>query len=386
MKNKNLALVLVVAAVVVAVMVAQVLVAQAPAPAGQGAPAAGAGRGQAPGGGAPGGGGRGGPGGGGGGGRGGGGAPAAPAGPVVRTADGRPDFTGYWNSATKTNINSGRGGILNPDTGAADGKIPYKPDWEQRAAEETKSHLYNEPYTHCLPAGVPTNFGIQMGFQAVQDKNTIAFGWDTAGASRLIYLDNRKHLPANIKLYQGDSIGKFENDVLTVDTTNLMAGWWDANGAIHSDQTHVVEKFTFKDSNTIAYEALVEDPVALTRPMTVTDTFRRNTNVPLGFRGRPGGLFEGHTGYEQTETACVEGEQDLVKYPVTGGGYAKEGTPGANAPPDAINAGGGGRGGAGGGRGGAPGGGAPGGAPGGGRGGRGGGAPGGAPGGPPPQQ
>jgi hypothetical protein len=56
--------------------------------------------------------------------------------------------------------------------------------------------MFNEPYTHCLPAGVPTNFGIQMGFQAVQDKNAIVFGWDTAGATRVIYLDpNRKHLP-----------------------------------------------------------------------------------------------------------------------------------------------------------------------------------------------
>ena len=161
-----------------------------------------------------------------------------------------------------------------------DGKIPYKPDWEERATNENKNHLYNEPYTHCLPAGVPTNFGIQMGFQAVQDKNAIVFGWDTGGATRVIYLDGRKHLHPNIKLYQGDSIGKFEGDVLTVDTTNQMAGWWDANGAIHSDQVHVVEKFTFRDSNTIGYEALVTDPVALTRPMTVTDTFTRNVNVP----------------------------------------------------------------------------------------------------------
>jgi len=50
----------------------------------------------------------------------GGDAPAA--GPVVRGPDGKPDFTGYWISATKTNINNGRGGIINPDTGAADGK------------------------------------------------------------------------------------------------------------------------------------------------------------------------------------------------------------------------------------------------------------------------
>src|SRR5262245_20662793 len=55
-----------------------------------------------------------------------GGAPAAPAGPVVRTADGKPDFTGYWMAATKTNINSGAPnmGIINPETGQPGGKIP----------------------------------------------------------------------------------------------------------------------------------------------------------------------------------------------------------------------------------------------------------------------
>ena len=364
MRNRYLGFAFVVVGLAAAVMLAQILVAQAPAPAGQGA-GAGAAPGQAPGG-------RGGgaPGGRGGGGR--GGAPAVPAGPVVRTADGRPDFTGYWNAATKTNINNGRGGIINPDTGATDGKIPYNAEWEAKSANENKNHMYNEPYTHCLPAGVPTNFGIQMGFQAVQDKNAIVFGWDTGGATRIIYLDpNRKHLPANIKLYQGDSIGKFEGDVLTVETRNQMAGWWDATGAIHSDQIHVIEKFTFKDANNIGYEAVVTDPVALTRPMTVTDNFSRRLQVPPGFAKRP-------TGYEQTETACVEGEQDLAKYPVSGGGYAKEGIPGANAPPDAIIAApaGGGRGG-GGARGGA-------GAPGAGGPPRGG--PGGAPGGAPPQQ
>ena len=111
--------------------------------------------------------------------------------------------------------------------------------------------------------------------------------------------------------------------------------------------------------------------------MTVTDNFRRNVNVPLGFQKRP-------TGYEQTETACIEGEQDLNKYPESGGGFAKEGTPGAGAPPGALTTGG--RGG-GGGAPGAPGGaGAPGAPAGGGRGGRGGGPPAGGPPPNPPQQ
>src|SRR5215813_9707072 len=325
----------------VVVILGQVLLGQAPAQGGGAAPGQG-------------------PGGGGRGGRG-GGAPAAPAGPVVRTPDGKPDFTGYWMATTKTNLQT-QGRIINPDkknedgTLATDGKIPYNAEWEAKAADTAKNRMYDEPYTHCLLAGVPTNFGIQMGFQAVQDKSAIVFAWDTAGATRVIHLDDRKHIPANIKLYQGDSIGHWEGDVLVVDTTNQAAGWWDASGAVHSDATHVVEKFTFKDANNIVYEALVEDPVALTRPMTVTDNFRRNLNVPIGFRGRP-------TGYEQTETACVEGERDTALYTESGGGFAKDGVPGAGAPPGALSSPpprGSGRGGPGGGRGG-PGGGAPGG-------------------------
>src|SRR5262249_8433535 len=285
------------------------------------------------------------------------------------------DFTGYWMAATKTNINNGRGGILNPEkknedgTLAADGKIPYNAEWEAKAADANKNHMYDEPYTHCLPAGVPTNFGIQMGFQAVQDKLAVVSAGDPAGAPRFISLDDRKLVPASVRLYQGDSVGHWEGDILVVDTTSQAAGWWDANGAVHSDAVHVVEKFAFKDANNIGYEALVEDPIALTRPMTITDNFRRNLNVPLGFSTRP-------TGYEQTETACIEGEQDLSKYPEAGGGFAKEGTPGAGAPPGALSSpaprgGGGGAGG-------------PGGAPAGGRGGRGGG--GAPPAGGPPQQ
>ena len=71
-------------------------------------------------------------------------------------------------------------------------------------------------------------------------------------------------------------------------------------------------------------------------------------NVPAGFRNRP-------TGYEQTETACIEGEQDTALYTESGGGFAKDREPAADAPPGTVGAGGrggargerGGRGGAG---------------------------------------
>src|SRR5262245_31879397 len=99
MSKRNLGM-----AIILCVALAMIVAAQAPQ---GGPPAAGAGQGGA-------GGGRGGAGAGGGGGRGGGGggAPAAPAGPIVRGPDGKPDMTGYWMATTTTNINQGRGVIL----------------------------------------------------------------------------------------------------------------------------------------------------------------------------------------------------------------------------------------------------------------------------------
>ena len=332
----------IVACVAFAMIVAENFLAQAPqggAPGG--APGAGGGRGGA------------------GGGRGGGApaAPAVPAGPIVRGPDGKPDMTGYWMAATTTNINQGGArGVILDEAGAKGGKIPYNAEWEAKSADTAKNHMFDEPYAHCLPAGVPTNFGIQMGFQTVQDKNTIAYSWDTVGATRLIYLDDRKHIPANIKLYQADSIGHWEGDTLVVDSTSQAAGWWDASGAVHSDATHVVERFTMTDANNITYEATVEDPIALTRPWKMQDTFRRNLGAyPNSWGKRP-------TGYEQTETACVEGDMDMALYPVSAGGSAKDAPPSTQGvTPGAAGGGGGGRGGGGrggGGRGG-PGGGAP---------------------------
>lgn len=354
MRNRHVGRVvwMIVMSLALGVIVAQCFVAQGP-PQG-GAPGG-------PGGGAPGGapGGRGGPVGGAGGGQRGGGAPAAPAGPIPRTADGKPDMTGYYTSTTTTNINTmGARGVILDEAGAKGGKIPYNPEWEAKAADTAKNHMFDEPYAHCLPAGVPTNFGIQMGFQVVQGANTVAFAWDTVGGTRLIYMDDRKAIPGNIKLYQGDSYGHWDGDTLVVNTASIAAGWWDASGAVHSDASKVVERFTMQDSNTILYEATVEDPIALTRPMKISDNFRRNlTKYPNSWDKRP-------SGYEQTETACVEGDMDMALYPTSSGGNSKDApasTVGVSAPA-AGAAPAGGRGG-------------PGGAPGGGRGGPGGAAP-----------
>jgi hypothetical protein len=136
--------------------------------------------------------------------------------------------------------------------------------------------------------------------------------WDFMNAFRIIPTDGRPHIPAPVKLFQGDSVGRWENGVLVIDTTNQNdRTWLDTAGNIHSDAIHVVERLTLADANTIRYEATIEDPDSYTQPWKVTETFRRIVQKD----------------YEQLEFACIEGNRDLQHYTEKTGGSATSQSP-----------------------------------------------------------
>jgi hypothetical protein len=110
---------------------------------------------------------------------------------------------------------------------------------------------------------------------------------------RVIPLDGRPHLPDQIRLWQGDSVGRWEGDTLVVDTRNLNGKTWlNEVGEIVSHAQTVVERFTPVDADTITYEATITDPLVYTRPFTVRFPVRRQPD-------------------ELLEVACHEDNQDL---------------------------------------------------------------------------
>jgi hypothetical protein len=225
----------------------------------------------------------------------------------ARTPDGRPDMSGYWLGSFFVglqNIETAKGVIADPP----DGKIPYLPEVGKRALDIRANRMADEPELHCFMSGVPHVMYVQFGFQIIQSPGYFTMAWEFMNAFRIIPTDGRPHIRAPIKLFQGDSIGRWEGDTLVVDTTNQNdRTWLDTAGNIHSDAIHVVERLTLADTNTIRYEATIEDPKAYTRPWKVTETFRRIA-VP---------------DYEQYEFACIEGNRDLQHYTEQAGGKAK---------------------------------------------------------------
>lgn len=84
--------------------------------------------------------------------------------------------------------------------------------------------------------------------------------------ARIVPTDGRPHLPANLRRFQGDSVGRWEGRTLVVDTTNFTPT---TNFRGASERLHLVERFTRADANTLLYEFTVEDPTSFTRPWRV---------------------------------------------------------------------------------------------------------------------
>jgi hypothetical protein len=110
---------------------------------------------------------------------------------------------------------------------------------------------------------------------------------------RVIALDGRRHLPDPIRLWQGDSVGRWEGDTLVVDTTNLNGkAWLNEVGEMVSHAQHVIERLTPVSGDRINYQATVSDPLVYTRPWTIA--------LPLNRQKE-----------ELLEVACHEDNQDL---------------------------------------------------------------------------
>ena len=83
---------------------------------------------------------------------------------------------------------------------------------------------------------------------------------------RTIFLDGRSHPRDLVLSYYGHSIGHWEGDTLVVDTRGFNEGFWfDRTGLPHTEQLHMIERFTRTDSKTLQYRVTIDDPGAYTQ-------------------------------------------------------------------------------------------------------------------------
>jgi len=169
------------------------------------------------------------------------------------------------------------------------GRPLYKPEYWDKVQQLDMWTNKEDPVMTCQPLGIPRQGPPR---RIVQTANDIIFfytryadGGGGYGEYRIIPTDGRKHDPQKAieTTYMGYTVGRWEGDTLVLDSISFVESTWLARGGFfHSDQMHVVERFT-RQGNQIRYEVTVEDPDVLVEPWVMTPrTMRLNPNPEAG--------------------------------------------------------------------------------------------------------
>lgn len=128
------------------------------------------------------------------------------------------------------------------------------------------------PRSRCLPLGLPNAHWPHphSAVQILQRRGAVVFLHEPNHQYRVVPLDGGPHPGPDIKLWMGDSRGKWEGNTLVVDVTNFTERTWLWGGAVfHSDALHLIERFTPLAAGVIEYEATIEDPKVFSKPWKI---------------------------------------------------------------------------------------------------------------------
>jgi hypothetical protein len=153
--------------------------------------------------------------------------------------------------------------------------------------------LQHDFYTRCIARPMPRTKALyNHGVQILQTPGQVVIHYESMRDVRVIPLDGRPHLPANVRQFNGDSRGHWEGNTLVVDWTNfhekqrfgpgttndISKVIWrdgvstDGNGewgGLPQGNMRVTERFTKVDANTIEYAITIDDPVIYVSPWTI---------------------------------------------------------------------------------------------------------------------
>jgi hypothetical protein len=145
-----------------------------------------------------------------------------------------------------------------------------KPGYGPRATSNSQ-----DPILSCAPPGMPRILLMPFPMQIVQIPGEVIMLFEYDHHVRHIYLDRREHRQDLGPTWMGDSIGRWDEDTLVVDTMGLNdKTWLDQVGHPHSDALHLVERVRRIDHDTLQDDLTIDDPRAYTKPWTGQQVFK----------------------------------------------------------------------------------------------------------------
>jgi len=196
-----------------------------------------------------------------------------------RTSSGKPDLSGVWFGGFQPAIGAVSDGVsvcmakCDEIEGSEQVRMifppterpSYKPELQARVAELNENQVLEDPVLRCENPGLPR---IGAPDKIVQTQKEIVFLYDDVNGSfwRVIPTDGRGYREDLEPTFLGDALGHWEGDTLVVETVNFVdETWLTDDGAFHSDQLRVVERFS-REGDELTYQVTAIDPVVLTEP------------------------------------------------------------------------------------------------------------------------
>ena len=183
--------------------------------------------------------------------------------PAPRSADGKPDLSGTWQSVAN-GLARDVAEDLNPED-----VLP----WARSVYRERLLTLGKDvPASRCLPPSlVSLNFFPGSYIRIVQTPavTAILYGGER-DFLRMVYTDGRKLPDDSLPAWLGYSVGHWEGDTLVASTSGFNdRSWLDFNGRPQTESLRVTERFQRRDFGHMQLEMTLEDPKVFARAFSI---------------------------------------------------------------------------------------------------------------------
>ena len=135
------------------------------------------------------------------------------------------------------------------------------------------------------PPMTPSAYNNNM--QLFQTEDHVVILNEMVHDARIVPLDGRPQLPADLRQWIGSSRGHWDGDTLVVETTNRR----DESFRGATRHLRLTERFSRADADTLVYEVTLDDPTTWTTPWTFVVPMVRNTGEVYEYACHEGNYY-----------------------------------------------------------------------------------------------
>ena len=144
-------------------------------------------------------------------------------------------------------------------------------------------HESQNPLNECIYPGPPRMMMMPMAYNfRWEGEDTIVIDRDLWPQPRVVHMNADAAPPAEPTAW-GYSTGRFDGDVLVIETTNFVDDRWGIQIGLHSsDRKHLQERYWLEEEGmTLKGEFTITDPEYLTEPMVIQHSWAKVADRPI---------------------------------------------------------------------------------------------------------